>query len=194
LKFFDLPNKELLGSGILYNCSARVEKNDIGELEAKGNCTEQGLIKYLLKNKYPAVDRLETKNESLPDGTPRIVAQIPFNSKRKKATTAVVLPESNNSIVRVFVKGAPDFVLDLCDTYMDAYGEVVPLEDKKYVMEYVVRDNFAKNAFRTLLIAYKDIPLTQFEKLKQDNNNFAEEKDREQLEFLGLTVIGIYGL
>lgn len=122
LKFFELPNKELLGQGVLYNCSARVEKNDLGEFEARGNCTEQGLIKYLLKNKFPALDRLNTKNETLPNGNPRIVASIPFNSKRKKATTAIVLPETNNTVVRVFVKGAPDFVLDLCDTYIGAGG------------------------------------------------------------------------
>jgi magnesium-transporting ATPase (P-type) len=63
----------------------------------------------------------------------------------------------------VFVKGAPDFVLDLCNTYIGVNGEELPLNDKQYVMDYVVRDNFAKNAFRTLLIAYKDIPLTLFE-------------------------------
>lgn len=50
MKFQDLPNKELLAQGVLFNCSARVEKNDLGQLEARGNCTEQGLIKYLLKS------------------------------------------------------------------------------------------------------------------------------------------------
>jgi hypothetical protein len=39
-KLGDLPNKDLLAQGVLYNCSARVEKNDIGELVALGNCTE----------------------------------------------------------------------------------------------------------------------------------------------------------
>jgi magnesium-transporting ATPase (P-type) len=183
MKLMDQPNAELLGQGVLYNCSARVEKNDLGNLEAKGNCTEQGLIRYLLKQKFPALERLETKNETLPDGTPRIIAQIPFNSKRKKATTAVLLPEGNDT-VRIFVKGAPDFVLDLCDTFIGKSGQAEELtsEKKTEIMEYVIRDNFAKNAFRTLLIAYKDLSLTEFKNLKQRNNDFKDEKDREALE------------
>lgn len=43
-----LANRELLAEGVLYNCSARIEKDDIGNPEPKGNCTEQGLIKFLL--------------------------------------------------------------------------------------------------------------------------------------------------
>lgn len=94
------------------------------------------------------------------------------------------------------MKGAPDFVLDLCNTFIGQSGQAENLDDEKkaHILNYVVRDNFAKQAFRTLLIAYADIPLNEFLDLKASNNNFAEEKDREKLEQLGLTVIGIYGL
>jgi len=36
--------RDLLAESVLYNCSAYLEKNDMGEMEAKGNCTEQGLL------------------------------------------------------------------------------------------------------------------------------------------------------
>ena len=62
------------------------------------------------------------------------------------------------------------------------------------MIEYVIRDNFAKQSFRTLLIAYKDLSVAEFERLKAQHNDFKEEADREQLEQLGLTIIGIYGL
>lgn len=98
--------------------------------------------------------------------------------------------------MRIFVKGAPDFVLELCDSFIGQEGHVQEMnaDKKQEVMDYVVRDNFAKSAFRTLLIAYKDLPLAEFEEMKKKNNGFAEEKDREELEKLGLTVIGIYGM
>jgi len=149
-----------------------------------------------LKQQCPALELLEQKAQTLPDGTDRIVATIPFNSKRKKATTAVVLPGSDDKIVRVFVKGAPDFILDLCTHFLGASDAAEDLtnEKKQHIMDYVVRDNFAKQAFRTLLIAYKDMSIEEFKQLKANNNDFASENDREKLEELGLTVIGIYGL
>jgi magnesium-transporting ATPase (P-type) len=61
-------------------------------------------------------------------------------------------------------------------------------------MREVIKEQFARQAFRTLLIAYKDLTMTEFENLRAQNNQFKDEKDREVLENLGLTVIGIYGL
>jgi magnesium-transporting ATPase (P-type) len=38
--FKQLGTSELLSEGVLYNCSARIEKNARGEMEPKGNVTE----------------------------------------------------------------------------------------------------------------------------------------------------------
>ena len=57
-----LANKDLLAKGVLNNCSARVELNPVSkEYEAKGNCTEQGLIRYLLSKNIPALNILAEK-------------------------------------------------------------------------------------------------------------------------------------
>ena len=166
----------------------------MGNLEAKGNCTEQGLIKFLLNKHCPAQDILQSKASSLEDGSDRIVASIPFNSKRKKATTAIILP-GQDKIVRVFVKGAPDFMLDICDTFIGSSGqnETLTATKRDEIMNYVVKDNFAKQAFRTLLIAYHDLTIQEFKSIKESNNNFEMEEDRTVLE-KNLTIIGIYGL
>ena len=55
LDSFDLVsqhNSELIAQGILFNCSARIEKNASGSLDVKGNCTEQGCIQFLIKKGY----------------------------------------------------------------------------------------------------------------------------------------------
>ena len=57
----------------------------------------------------------------------------------------------------------------------------------------IVRDTFAVKAFRTILIAYTDLTVNEFENLKSQNNGFKSEKDREVLES-SLTVVGIFGL
>lgn len=45
--FKSIKTSELMTQGVLFNCSARIERNEAGFYEPKGNCTEQGLIKYL---------------------------------------------------------------------------------------------------------------------------------------------------
>ena len=57
----------------------------------------------------------------------------------------------------------------------------------------MVLDNFAKSAFRTLLLAYTDYPYHEYEAMKASNNNFTKEEDREILEN-EMTVICIFGL
>ena len=139
---------------------------------------------------------MEQKAQTTPSGTDRIVATIPFNSKRKKATTAVLLPGGHDDTVRVFVKGAPEYMLDLCTEFIASDGAVKKLDThkKEDIIREVVKEEFARQAFRTLLIAYHDMSLTEFNQLKKQNNDFASEADREELEKSGLTVIGIYGM
>lgn len=59
-----------------------------------------------------------------------ILQIIPFNSARKRACTVIKHPDDEN-LVRVFVKGAPEIVLDYCETYFDQNGEVQELDDDK---------------------------------------------------------------
>lgn len=120
-----LPNKDLLAQGVLFNCSARVELV-AGRYEPMGNCTEQGLIRFLQKKNIQAHEVLDQKQKETLNGGERIVAQIPFNSKRKKATCALVLP-GDEQTVRIFVKGAPEFMLSLCTDYFDVNGNVTNL-------------------------------------------------------------------
>jgi magnesium-transporting ATPase (P-type) len=48
-----------------------------------------------------------------------ILEIIPFNSGRKRATTAVRLPKDQNK-VRVFCKGAPEIVIEYCNSTFDS--------------------------------------------------------------------------
>ena len=57
----------------------------------------------------------------------------------------------------------------------------------------MITNTFAKKAYRTRLIAYTDYTVSDYEKLKSQNNDFHAERDREVLE-KSLTIIGIFAL
>ena len=63
----------------------------------------------------PAQDVIREKENN-------ILMQIPFNSGRKRACTVVRDPQDSNK-VKVFVKGAPEIVMEYCDKYFNTEGK-----------------------------------------------------------------------
>ena len=118
--FRDLKTADLLAQGVLFNCSARIEKDE-GKYVPKGNCTEQGLIRFLMEVNVPAYEVIRQKEN-------HILQQIPFNSGRKRACTVLRSPHDASKVL-VFVKGAPEIVIDLCDKYFDTRGSPVSLDE-----------------------------------------------------------------
>ena len=60
------------------------------------------------------------------------------------------------------------------------------------LIERTVR-NFAERAYRTILMSYRDMSLEEYQNLKSENNDFANEKDREVLE-KELVIAGVFGI
>jgi magnesium-transporting ATPase (P-type) len=116
---------------------------------------------------------------------------IPFSSSRKRATSVIRLP---NGDIRVFVKGAPEIVIEMCEKFHAENGAVQNLksEKKNSIISSEVK-NFAKQTFRTLLIAYVDIPAKEWNNMASQNNNFKELSDKEVVES-GLTMVGVFAL
>lgn len=52
---------------------------------------------------------------------------------------------------------------------------------------------FANEAYRTLLITYRDMSMSDYNKIKLENNNFEKKGDNGILE-QNLTAIAIFGL
>jgi magnesium-transporting ATPase (P-type) len=119
---------------------------------------------------------------------------IPFNSSRKRACTAIRVPQQPNK-VRVYCKGGPEVVLQYVTNTFDSQGNAVELNKskKEEIMAKVVTKTFAEKAYRTLLIAYREYTFEEYQRLEVANNGFASEADREVLE-KDLTLIGIYAL
>lgn len=95
---------------MLFNCSARIER-DNGKYVPKGNCTEIGLINFLMDVGVNAYDVIRQKEDN-------ILQKIPFNSSRKRACTVIRSPKDQNKVL-VYTKGAPEIVIDYCDKFLD---------------------------------------------------------------------------
>lgn len=180
-------NCHVLAESVVYNSSAHVETESNGLKSVKGNVTEVGLLKYLMASKVDVEGLIDNKGK---DGF--IIFQIPFNSTRKRQTTAVRLP---NGKVRVFVKGGPEIVIEHCKKTINTQGQEVELneDEKADILGPKIVKNFASKCYRTLLVAYVDYSDSDWKQLEQRHNNFQSEADREAVES-DLVMVGIFGL
>jgi magnesium-transporting ATPase (P-type) len=151
-----------------------------------------------------------------------ILQVVPFSSKRKRGSIVVRNPnlEGSKGEVRVYCKGAPDFFLMDADPNSDVvYPEMTfvqseagehSLEDTADVPGELMNDGgpgtdtminiykrtvtyFAKKAFRTILVTYRDMTMDEYETMKAENNDFEKPEDRDCLE-KELVAVGIFGL
>ena len=179
---------ELITESIIYNSTAYIETRDSGAKETTGNVTEVGLVKYLTQSRVSTDKMIDQRDKN------EVLFKLPFNSKRKRATTVIRHP-SQAGKVRVFVKGAPEIIIEKCVSYLGQRGELLELGAEKrdrIIYEDVVK-KFARKSYRTLLLAYADYDERKWEELKAQYNNFTNIEDKEAVE-LGLTFIGIIGL
>lgn len=91
--------------------------------------------------------------EDLEAEYPRL-QEIPFDSVRKRMTT--FHPKKDKKGYFVFVKGAPDVVLDLCN-YIYKNEEILKLDSKSKETVLLANKEMAKQALRVLAVAYKEI-------------------------------------
>lgn len=129
-----------------------------------------------------------------------VLTSIEFSSKRKKSSIVVHDPESDK--VYVFTKGAPDYLLfqdrsrEDKDENSDAPitqvvkedGSVVGIEedevtfpegiaeeetsDSHKIMFEKAIDTFAKKAYRTIMLAYREMSKDDYDQIVADNNDF----------------------
>lgn len=73
--------------------------------------------------------------------------------------TTVTRPFKGCEIVRVVVKGAPEFVMKYCTKTFNEDGEIRDFEDGEAdrILNNEIIDSFAKKGLRTFAYAYKDI-------------------------------------
>jgi Ca2+-transporting ATPase len=159
----DPAAERLLRAAALCNDTHFVGEN--GTRRVKGDPTEAALLVVADKAGIKAADLSQT--------SPR-VAEIPFESERKRMTT--VHADRDGGVI-AFVKGAPDLLVDRCVAW-ETGGRVEPLTPEIGARILEANDRMASDALRVLGIAYR-----RFDAVPAPMNPDTVEAD---LTFLGL--------
>jgi Ca2+ transporting ATPase len=161
---------------------------DTGRLVFKGNPTECALLVLArdLGHNYKDVrqNTVGRNAKTLTKGKPRL-----FTSARKVMSWAV----PNEGGWRIYAKGASEIMLERVTTCLDINGQVTELTaiDKDRVQKKVI-STFAREALRTIGIAYKDVATFDEEELDDEvmNANGTKAFSSEA----NLTLLAIVGI
>ncbi len=164
---FDPKNDDdlrlLLGAAALCTNAQYEEGSIIGDTTEGAliiAAAKAGMLKKDLEKVYPRVH------------------EVPFTSERKRMTT---VHKSSDGNLLVYVKGAPEVVLERC-THVLIDGKIVVLTDKKRRGILEINEKMAGDALRVLGVAFKELGSVNTEKF-----------DAEELES-GLVFVGLLGM
>ncbi|EGN95477.1 hypothetical protein SERLA73DRAFT_162342 [Serpula lacrymans var. lacrymans S7.3] len=118
-------------------------------LTEKIGCSDPNITKTLPT--LSAADRVSAVNDFYERTIPRLIT-LEFSRDRKMMSVVVRL----NGVGALFVKGAPESVLEKCTSVM-VHGKVIPLTAalRSQLLERTV--SYGKNGLRTLALAYVDV-------------------------------------
>ena len=94
---------------------------------------------------------------------PRI-AEVPFDSDYKfMATFHEMKGSDGSSVIRCYVKGAPDVLIDRGGSYLGPGGEKVPVTEENKHLALEVNDRMAASGERVMVVAQKDLDPGSFD-------------------------------
>jgi len=155
-------SSDIIYEGIAVNSTAYLDYSDEPKIKALGNPTEGALLIWLHEN---GVDYLPLRENA------EIVEQLTFSTERKYMATIVQSPALAKKVL--YVKGAPEIVLNLCKTFPAAKEKI-----QSELLEY------QNKAMRTLGFAYQIID-------DKDETDFIYEGE---LQNVNLTFVGIVAI
>jgi len=142
-KLADNEASDLIRMAIAVNSTAFLDFSDPSRVVPIGNPTEAALLFWLNDQ---GSNYLDLRNET------EIVDQLTFSTERKYMATVVLSPGGQKML---FVKGAPEIILDQCQTVQLA-GKNVPTAEYKAEVERLLK-GYQNQAMRTLGFAYEVI-------------------------------------
>jgi Ca2+-transporting ATPase len=94
---------------------------------------------------------------------PRI-AEVPFDSEYKFMATFHEMTEGGRSVVRCYVKGAPDVLIGKGGSYREPDGTIVPVTDDNRHLALEANDRMAEGGERVMVVAQRDFDPATFDR------------------------------
>ncbi|OMJ83392.1 hypothetical protein SteCoe_15729 [Stentor coeruleus] len=116
----------------------------------------------------------------------KIIFQIPFNPNHKKMYTIV----EESGTIYIFIKGASEYILDMCSKYVSKGGHTHELDaEEKVLIKTEVISKFAIETYRTLGFAYKKVN-------KRNTSKFFNTDGTPNIQALErkMILLGIFGI
>jgi Ca2+ transporting ATPase len=156
--------KDLIKEAITMNTDARIEIGEDEDAEykylAKGQALEVGMIDFLLENGEDVHSLFVKRNVNCVT-----LIQFPFDPVLKRKTV-VRNNATNSESVRIYVKGAPEEVIPLCNATVD--NEILSVEfgreDQERVLEHI-NNEICGYGHKPITYAFKEIPKSQLHQL-----------------------------
>jgi magnesium-transporting ATPase (P-type) len=156
--------KDLIKEAILCNTDVRIEVNDAEcKYEPCGSSLEVGMIKFLIENEEDVQMKFISRNKYQ-----RKLGQLPFdqNLKRKVVVRSI---KGNDELVRVYVKGAPEYIVDLCTHTLNhdlSKHRELDHEEKELMLTNIISLQMAQEGLKVLTYAFKDMHKEDFDHVK----------------------------
>lgn len=164
---------QLLTEALINNMTAYAEKVD-GEMVARGNTTEVPLLQFLINK---GIDYEEARYEEY-------VRQLPFSSEYK-FMCKIIETKPNN--YRLYIKGAPERVLNMCSKIQLKNGRTEDLKRHQTKINEQ-QEIYANKCMRTLVTAYKDFTDSRLKGDDSEGKEFFDPRLKD------LTLIALFGI
>ncbi|KAG0166327.1 hypothetical protein DFQ28_001546 [Apophysomyces sp. BC1034] len=163
------------------NSRAKFDRTDVpvSQRQVLGDATETGLVRF-------AAEHLGSDEfDNLPDRYPKVF-EIPFNSENKWAMT-IHQKAHRGGPLTLYVKGAPERVLKICDTILTENG-IVDLTQEHQNAFQETYTHMAGQGHRVLAFAQLLLPEAEYPA------DFVFDKAQENYPMAGLTFVGLASL
>jgi Ca2+-transporting ATPase len=141
-------------------CNDAVVNNNNGEWELVGDPTEGALTVLAMKGGIDPADLRASR--------PR-VAEIPFDSAHKyMATFHQMVTDEGRDVVRLYVKGAPDVLLNYASRVIDRTGAAADIS-VHYTGLLSHNSRLASQGLRVLAVAQRDFDLESWQELSDED-------------------------
>lgn len=117
--------------------------------------------------------------------------RFPFTSGRKRMSTVIQNAHGKDSYDRrLLIKGASELITKSCQYYLNEEGQQCNFDDQQRSKIDTVIKNYAKEALRTIAIAYRDLEPG----LCGEKHNEPRDAAIKDIETSGLTLVAILGI
>lgn len=166
------------------SCNIDVEVDAEGNQTA-GSKTDFSLYKFLLAITENNLSSISSKY--------KIIERIPFHSQRKRMSTII----ERNGKYFAFVKGAKEFVLPACESYIDSSSNTKSLDQRQLELINKISSDFSSLTHRCIAVAFKEVKnISNIKEFIANNSNIADDGVTNEylIEKSGFTFIGILAI